>query len=29
VYPYDGKTQVTIEDGKVAVVVVSFQNTKK
>ena len=28
VYPYDGKTQVTIEDGKVAVVVVSFQNTK-
>jgi len=28
VYPYDGKTQVTIEDGKVTVVVVSFQNTK-
>lgn len=28
VYPYDGKTQVTIEEGKVAVVVVSFQNTK-
>jgi S-adenosylmethionine synthetase len=28
VYPYDGKTQVTIEDGKVTTVVVSFQNTK-
>ena len=28
VYPYDGKTQVTVEDGKVKVVVVSFQNTK-
>lgn len=28
VYPYDGKTQVTIEDGKVKTVVVSFQNTK-
>lgn len=28
VYPYDGKTQVTINDGKVATVVASFQNTK-
>ena len=28
VYPYDGKTQVTIEDGKVKTVVVSFQNTR-
>ena len=28
VYSYDGKTQVTIDDGKVATVVVSFQNTK-
>ena len=28
VYPYDGKTQVTVEDGKVLCVVVSFQNTK-
>ena len=28
VYPYDGKTQVTIEDGRVITVVVSFQNTK-
>lgn len=28
VYPYDGKTQVTIEDGVVTTVVVSFQNTK-
>ncbi|OGI64115.1 hypothetical protein A2914_00195 [Candidatus Nomurabacteria bacterium RIFCSPLOWO2_01_FULL_41_21] len=28
VYPYDGKTQVTIEDGKVIAVVASFQNTK-
>ncbi len=28
VYPYDGKTQVTVEDGIVKVVVVSFQNTK-
>jgi S-adenosylmethionine synthetase len=28
VYPYDGKTQVTIEDGKVLAVVASFQNTK-
>jgi S-adenosylmethionine synthetase len=28
VYPYDGKTQVTIEDDKIKVVVVSFQNTK-
>ena len=27
-YPYDGKTQVTVEDGKVLTVVVSFQNTK-
>ncbi len=27
-YPYDGKTQVTIEDGYVTTVVVSFQNTK-
>ncbi len=27
-YPYDGKTQVTIEDGKVLTVVASFQNTK-
>ncbi len=27
-YPYDGKTQVTTADGKVATVVVSFQNTK-
>jgi S-adenosylmethionine synthetase len=27
-YPYDGKTQVTIEDGKVKTVVASFQNTK-
>jgi len=27
-YPYDGKTQVTLEDGKVKTVVVSFQNTK-
>ncbi|MCD8508392.1 MAG: methionine adenosyltransferase domain-containing protein [Candidatus Pacebacteria bacterium] len=26
VYPYDGKTQVTIIDGRVATVVVSFQN---
>jgi S-adenosylmethionine synthetase len=28
VYPYDGKTQVTVEDGRVKVVVASFQNTK-
>lgn len=28
VYPFDGKTQVTVEDGKVIAVVVSFQNTK-
>ena len=28
VYPYDGKTQVTIENGKVTVAVASFQNTK-
>ncbi len=28
VYPFDGKTQVTIEDGEVTVVVASFQNTK-
>jgi len=28
VYPYDGKTQVTIDDGKVLMVVASFQNTK-
>ena len=28
VYPYDGKTQVTIEGGKVKTVVASFQNTK-
>ncbi|MEK7604222.1 MAG: methionine adenosyltransferase domain-containing protein [Patescibacteria group bacterium] len=27
-YPYDGKTQVTVEDGEVTTVVVSFQNTK-
>lgn len=27
-YPYDGKTQVTIENGKIKTVVVSFQNTK-
>ncbi|MFA6324781.1 MAG: methionine adenosyltransferase domain-containing protein [Candidatus Paceibacterota bacterium] len=27
-YPYDGKTQVTIDDGKVTSVVVSFQNSK-
>ncbi len=27
-YPYDGKTQVTIEDGKVTTVVASFQNQK-
>lgn len=28
VYPYDGKTQVTLEDGKVTTVVASFQNSK-
>lgn len=28
VYPYDGKTQVTVENGEVTTVVVSFQNTK-
>jgi S-adenosylmethionine synthetase len=28
VYPFDGKTQVTVEDGKVKTVVASFQNTK-
>ena len=28
VYPYDGKTQVTIEDGKILTIVASFQNTK-
>jgi S-adenosylmethionine synthetase len=28
VYPYDGKTQVTVENGKVTTVVASFQNTK-
>ncbi|MEJ0021058.1 MAG: methionine adenosyltransferase domain-containing protein [Candidatus Doudnabacteria bacterium] len=28
VYPYDGKTQVTIENGNVVTVVASFQNTK-
>lgn len=28
VYPHDGKTQVTIEDGKVTTVVASFQHTK-
>ncbi len=28
VYPYDGKTQITIENGKVLTVVASFQNTK-
>jgi len=28
VYPYDGKTQVTIEDGRVTTVVASFQLTK-
>lgn len=27
-YPYDGKTQVTVKNGKVTKVVVSFQNTK-
>lgn len=28
VYPYDGKTQVTIDNDKVTTVVASFQNTK-
>ncbi len=28
VYPYDGKTQVTVENGKILSVVASFQNTK-
>lgn len=28
VYPYDGKTQVTINNGEIESVVVSFQNTK-
>jgi len=28
IYPYDGKTQITTENGKVKTVVVSFQNTK-
>ncbi len=28
VYPYDGKTQVTIQDGKPTVVIASFQNSK-
>ena len=28
VYPHDGKTQVTIQNGKVLTVVVSFQKTK-
>ena len=27
-YPYDGKTQVTINNGKIETVVASFQNTK-
>ena len=27
-YPFDGKTQVTIEDGRVTAAVASFQNTK-
>lgn len=27
-YPFDGKTQVTVENGKVRTVVASFQNTK-
>lgn len=27
-YPFDGKTQVTVEDGKVRTVVASFQNAK-
>ena len=28
IYPYDGKTQVTTEDGKIKTVVVSFQNAR-
>ena len=28
VYPYDGKTQVTVQNGKPTTVVASFQNTK-
>jgi len=28
IYPYDGKTQVTIENGEVTTVFASFQNTK-
>jgi S-adenosylmethionine synthetase len=28
IYPYDGKTQVTIDGGKIKTVVASFQNTK-
>ena len=28
VYPFDGKTQVTVEDGRVTTVVASFQKTK-
>ena len=27
-YPFDGKTQVTVKDGKVTTVVASFQNSK-
>ncbi len=27
-YPYDGKTQVTVKDGKPTVVIASFQNSK-
>lgn len=27
-YPYDGKTQVTVQDGKPTVVIASFQNSK-
>ncbi len=28
IYPYDGKTQVTVKDGEVETVVASFQNSK-
>ena len=28
-WPYDGKTQITIQDGKIVSVVASFQNVKK
>jgi S-adenosylmethionine synthetase len=28
IYPYDGKTQVTVEDGRVTTVVASFQHAK-